>query len=120
MNIMAKMTRSEARAKKHWRTRSNIFGTSSIPRLNVYKSHKHFEAQLIDDDARKTLAHSSTLSLKMTYGGNIESATKVGEAMGEKIAALGIKEVVFDRGGYNYHGKVKAFADAVRSKGVKF
>ena len=117
---MAKMTRSEARKNKHWRTRRNIFGTPEVPRLNIFKSHKHLEAQLIDDTNRKTLVQVSSLKLKMTYGGNIEAATKVGEAMGEAISKLNVEKVVFDRGGYNYHGRVKAFAEAVRAKGVKF
>ena len=117
---MAKMTRTKARRKKHLRIRSKISGTSSVPRLNVFKSHKNIEVQLIDDVAGKTLAFSSTLSLKLPYGGNIESAKKVGLDIAEKILALKIEKIVFDRGGYIYHGRIKALAEIVREKGVKF
>ena len=117
---MAKMTRSQARKKKHLRVRSKISGTATTPRLNVFKSLKNIEVQLIDDAAGKTLAHSSSLALKLPYGGNIEAATKVGADMSEKIKALKINTIVFDRGGYIYHGRIKALAEAVREKGVKF
>ncbi|NQZ65797.1 MAG: 50S ribosomal protein L18 [Mycoplasmatales bacterium] len=117
---MAKMTRTKARRKKHLRVRSKISGTATIPRINVYKSHKNIEVQLIDDVNRKTLAHSSSISMKLPYGGNIESATKVGENFGTKVAALKLEKVVFDRGGYIYHGRVKALAEAIKEKGVKF
>lgn len=114
------MTRTEARKKKHLRVRSKISGTATTPRLNVYKSLKNIEVQLIDDVNGKTLAHSSSISLKLPYGGNIEAATKVGADMGEKIKSLKIESLVFDRGGYVYHGRVKALAEAIREKGVKF
>lgn len=118
---MSKISRSEARIKKHLRTRAKLVnGTSTKPRLNVFKSLQNFEAQLIDDAKGHTLAHSSTISLKLSYGGNVKAAQEVGTAIGKKIVALGIKEIVFDRGGYIYHGRVKAFADAVRAEGVKF
>ena len=117
---MAKLTRSQARKKRHWKVRSKISGTSEIPRLNVFKSLKNIEAQLIDDVKQKTLAHSSSISLKLKNGSNIEAASKVGEDIGEKIKALKIKQVVFDRSGYIYHGRVKALAEATRKKGVKF
>lgn len=117
---MANQSRNEARKAKHLRIRSKISGTASKPRLNVFKSLKNFEAQLIDDVAGKTLVQSSTLKLKIAKGGNIDAAKAVGTTLGEKMSALGIKEVVFDRSGYIYHGRVKAFADAVREKGVKF
>ena len=115
-----KLSRNQARVKKHLRIRSKIAGTADKPRLNVFKSLKNFEAQLIDDRARKTVASASTISLKIEKGGNIEAAKAVGKALGEKIQGLGIKEIVFDRSGYIYHGRVKAFADAVRESGVKF
>ncbi|TDV24233.1 large subunit ribosomal protein L18 [Mycoplasmopsis mustelae] len=116
---MAKLSRNQARKIKHTRARYHLNGSASKPRLNVFKSHQNFYAQLIDDEARVTLASTSTLK-DATYGGNIAAASKLGEVMGEKIKALNIDTVVFDRGGYLYHGRVKAFADAVRSKGVKF
>lgn len=114
------MTRTEARRKKHLRVRSKISGTATTPRVNVYKSHKNIEVQLIDDTIGKTLVHSSSLSMKLPYGGNIEAATKVGEDFGTKVAALKLEKVVFDRGGFVYHGRVKALAEAIRGKGVKF
>lgn len=117
---MANISRNEARKQKHLRIRQTIHGTASKPRLNVFKSLNNFEAQLINDDTNKTIAHFSTLSLKIKKGGNIKAATLVGEAMGDQINKLKIETIVFDRGGYIYHGRVAAFADAVRAKGVKF
>lgn len=117
---MANISRSKARVKKHLRTRGRISGTATKPRLNVFKSNKNIEAQLIDDVNGKTLAQVSSLTLKLENGGNIAAATKVGKEMGAKINALGIKELVFDRSGYIYHGRVKAIAEAVREEGVKF
>ena len=117
---MAKMTRAQARKKKHLRVRSKISGTATTPRLNVFKSLKNIEVQLINDETGKTIAHTSSLSMKLNYGGNIEAATKVGAEMGDKIKALKVETVVFDRGGYLYHGRVKALAEAVREKVVKF
>lgn len=117
---MAKQSRTSARRVKHWRVRSKISGTATTPRLCVFKSHKNIEVQLIDDVARVTLASVSSLTLKMKNGSNIEAATKVGEAMGDKIVSLKIKAIVFDRAGYLYHGRVAAVADSVRAKGVKF
>ncbi|WP_027121275.1 50S ribosomal protein L18 [Mycoplasma leonicaptivi] len=116
---MAKLSRNKARKIKHERARFRIFGTETKPRLNVFKSHQNFYAQLIDDTKRHTLVSVSTLK-DTQYSGNKDAAAKLGTLMGEKIASLGIKEVVFDRGGYIFHGRVKAFAEAVREKGVKF
>ncbi|TQC51397.1 50S ribosomal protein L18 [Mycoplasmopsis mucosicanis] len=118
---MAILSRNQARHKKHLRERQSIIGTSTKPRLCVFKSHQNFYAQLIDDSKGVTLASVSTLS-KGQYHGNIASAQKAGEEMAAKITKLNIAEIVFDRSGYIYHGRVKAFAEAVRSnaKGVKF
>lgn len=116
---MAKLNRTQARKKKHLRIRSKISGTAAKPRLNIFKSHQNIEAQLIDDTKGITLAFASSKDAK-EYGGNIAAATKVGAAMGDAIKKLKIEEVVFDRGGYIYHGRVKALAEAVREKGVKF
>lgn len=118
---MAQLSRNKARKVKHKRLRATqkLYGNAIKPRLNIFKSHQNLYAQLIDDDANKTIAKVTTLEFK-EYSGNITAASKLGELMGDKINALGIKEVIFDRGGYLYHGRVKAFADAVRSKGVKF
>ncbi len=117
---MSKISRNEARKKKHLRIRSKISGTATIPRLNVFKSLKNLEAQAIDDVKGHTIVHVSTLKLKIKKGGNINAAAKVGEAMGIALKKAGIKKVVFDRSGYIYHGRVQAFAEAVRKQGVKF
>lgn len=117
---MATLSRNQARVKKHIRIRSKISGTASVPRVCVFKSLKNFEAQLIDDRAGKTLVQSSTLKLKLANGGNVEAAKQVGDAFADQLLALGVKAIVFDRSGYIYHGRVAAFADALRAKGVKF
>ncbi|QGZ97717.1 50S ribosomal protein L18 [Mycoplasma sp. NEAQ87857] len=116
---MAKLSRNQARKVKHVRLRQHLSGTSTKPRLNVYKSHQNFYAQLIDDTKGITLASVSTLK-DSTYGGNVAAAKELGLLMGDAINKLGIKEVVFDRSGYIFHGRVKAFAESVREKGVKF
>ena len=117
---MAKISRNKARKNKHLRIRSKISGTASIPRLNVFKSLKNFEAQLIDDQSGKTLVQSSTSKLKLKNGGNISAATEVGKDIAKKIKELGIEKIVFDRSGYVYHGRVAACANAIREEGVKF
>lgn len=116
---MAKKTKAQARRKKQLRIRSKISGTASIPRLSVFKSNTNFYAQLINDETGTTILSSSTKILKLK-GNNIENAKSVGKDFGEKAIKAGIKTLVFDRSGYIYHGKVKAFADAVREAGVKF
>lgn len=118
---MATLSRNQARLVKHNRERQHISGTKDKPRLCVFKSHQNFYAQLIDDVQGITLASVSTLE-KGKYNGNIASAAKAGEEMAKKITQLKVKEIVFDRSGYIYHGRVKAFAEAVRAhaKGVKF
>ncbi len=116
---MAK-TLKEKRQLKHLRVRAKISkGTAERPRLNVFKSNTGIYAQIIDDVAGKTIASASTQTLKLK-GNNIENATKVGQAVAKAATAAGINEVVFDRGGYIYHGKVKALADAAREAGLKF
>ena len=112
-------SRNKARMKKHLRIRQNISGTSSVPSLSIYKSHQNFYAQLIDDTKGVTLVSASTINDK-EYSGNVKAAEKLGHEMGKKIKNLNIKEIVFDRSGYIYHGKVKSFAEAVRAEGVKF
>ena len=112
--------RNKARKAKHIKIRKKIIGTAKVPRVNVFKSLRNLEAQLVDDIARKTLAHSSSLSLKLPNGGNISSAKKVGVDFATKIKELKFKKIVFDRSGYIYHGRIKAFAETLREKGVKF
>lgn len=113
-------SRNKKRLSKHLKIRTKISGTKDIPRLSVFKSDRHFEAQLVNDDEGTTMASISSRTMKMKYAGNIDSATLVGTAMGKKIVALKIKKLVFDRSGYIYHGRVAAFADAIRKEGVKF
>ncbi|MCM1298532.1 MAG: 50S ribosomal protein L18 [Firmicutes bacterium] len=109
------------RIKRHKRVRSKISGTSACPRLNVFRSDKHIYAQLIDDAAGVTLCAASTLDKDFSgYGGNAEAAKKVGLALAEKAKAKGIVDVVFDRSGYVYHGRVAALAEGAREGGLNF
>jgi large subunit ribosomal protein L18 len=112
------------RIRRHKRVRKKVFGIPERPRLCVFRSLRHIYAQIIDDTKGHTLLAVSTLSPdvrdKIKYGGNIEAAKVVGKVLGEKAQALGIKKVVFDRGGYKYHGRVKALADAAREAGLEF
>lgn len=119
--MVNKIDANKARLKRHLRVRSKISGTAERPRLNVFRSAKHIYAQLIDDAAATTLVSASTLD-KGFEGptGNKEAAAKVGKLLAEKAAAKGITEVVFDRGGYLYHGRIKELADGAREGGLKF
>ncbi len=109
-------------AKKHRSVRKAIFGTSIRPRLAVHRSNKHIYAQVIDDTKGVTLASASTneKALNISYGGNVEAGTAIGKAIGERAKAAGVETVVFDRGGYLYHGRVAAVADAAREAGLDF
>lgn len=117
---MAKKSRAEVRKAIHRRIRKKVRGTAERPRLAVYRSLKHIYAQIIDDDNGKTLVAASTLEkdLRGDNGGNIEAAVRVGRAIAERALAVGITQVVFDRGGYVYHGRVKALIDASREAGL--
>ncbi|MDD2400772.1 MAG: 50S ribosomal protein L18 [Clostridia bacterium] len=110
--------------KKHLRIRKNINGTTERPRLAVYRSSKHMYAQLIDDTQGTTIVSASTLeaSIKseLEYGGNVGAAYKIGQILAEKALKNGIKEVIFDRGGNTYHGRVKAVAEGAREAGLVF
>lgn len=120
---MVKKTGSNiARKRRHVRVRKKISGTSQCPRLNVYRSLKNIYAQIIDDVKGVTLAQASSLdaSLKESYGGNKDAAKAVGKLIAEKASGLGIKQVVFDRGGYLYHGRVKELAEGAREGGLEF
>ena len=114
--------RKAVRNKKHASVRLKISGTPDCPRLAVFRSAKHIYAQIIDDVAGTTLTAASTqdASLKENYGGNIEAAATVGKLIAEKALEKGIKQVVFDRGGLLYHGRVKALADSARAAGLEF
>ena len=110
-----------ARLKRHARVRKNISGTAERPRLNVYRSLNHIYAQIIDDVNGVTLVAASSMDKDFTeYGGNCEAAKAVGNAVAKKALEKGIKAVVFDRGGYLYHGRVAALAEGAREGGLEF
>ena len=110
-----------ARKKRHVRVRGKISGTAECPRLNVYRSLTNIYAQLIDDVAGVTLAQASSVEKDFAqYGGNVEAAKAVGKKLAERATEKGIKECVFDRGGYVYHGRVQALADGAREGGLEF
>lgn len=122
--MIKKPSRAKARVKRHYRIRNKVNGTAAQPRLAVFRSNKHIYAQIIDDDAQTTLAAASTMesdiASKVAHTSTVEAAKVVGEAVAKKALAQGIQAVVFDRGGYVYHGKVKALADAAREAGLQF
>ena len=118
--MVKKANRKAIREKKHSRIRNRISGTAQCPRLAVYRSNKHIYAQIIDDEKGVTLVSASSLELKETYGGNKEAAKEVGKLVAQKATEAGITEVVFDRGGYIYMGKVAALAEAARKAGLEF
>lgn len=117
---MANLRRAEIRNAIHTRIRRKLRGTTARPRLAVYRSLNHIYAQLIDDEKAQTIASASTTekSLGLKTGGNIEAAKKIGQAIAERALAAGVSTVVFDRGGYLYHGRVKALTDAARAAGL--
>ncbi len=118
---MATLSVREARVRRHRRVRKTVVGTAERPRLAVFRSNSGIEAQLIDDLEGKTLAAASALHLKRSFKGNkTAQAAEVGKAAAEAAKKAGIESVVFDRGGYLYHGRVKALADAAREGGLKF
>jgi large subunit ribosomal protein L18 len=121
-SMYKKIDRKAIRAKKHYRVRRYISGTAQRPRLAVYRSNKHIYAQLIDDVAAVTLTAASTLdaSQKGESGSNKEAAKKVGQLLAERAIAKGLKQVVFDRGGLIYHGRVTACAEGAREGGLEF
>ena len=118
--MINKVDRNAERLRRHCRVRAKVSGTSEAPRLCVYRSNKNIEVQVIDDTKGVTLASSSSESLKISNGNNIEGAKLVGADIAKKCLALGIENVVFDRGGYIYHGRVAAVAEAARENGLKF
>ena len=119
--MVSKKDSNKARLQRHKRVRAKISGTAERPRLDVYRSAKNIYAQVIDDVAGVTLVSASTAEKDFTeYGGNIAAATAVGKLVAERAKAKGIETVVFDRGGYLYHGRVKALAEGAREGGLKF
>lgn len=117
--MINKNIKREARIRRHARVRKTVSGTKEMPRLNVFRSNKAIYAQVIDDEAGKTLVSSSSLELKIKNGGNIEAAKAVGTDIAAKCKKAKISKVVFDRGGYLYHGRVAALADAAREAGLE-
>lgn len=119
--MLLKADKNKARQKRHLRVRKNISGTAQKPRLNVFRSLSNIYAQIIDDVNGVTLVAASSKDKDFTtYGGNIEAAKAVGAAVAKRAVEKGITEVVFDRGGYIYHGRVAALAEAAREAGLKF
>lgn len=120
--MIKKVDRNKARESRHERVRERVQGTSNVPRLNVFRSNSNIFAQIIDDEASKTLVSASSIDkeLKLENGGNVEAAEKVGELLAKRAKKAKISKVVFDRGGYLYHGRVKALADAARENGLEF
>ena len=118
------LSKEQLRKKRHRRVRKTIYGTAEKPRLNVFRSLGNIYAQVIDDDAGNTICAASTLDSEIKSaaksGGNIEAAKLVGKLVGRRAVEKGISAVVFDRGGYKYHGQVKALADASREAGLEF
>ncbi len=118
--MIKKVSRNEVRKRRHERVRNKISGTPERPRLCVFRSNKHIHAQIIDDVNGVTLVSCSSVELKLDNGSNIEAAKTVGTEIAKRAIDKNIEEVVFDRGGYVYHGRVQALADSAREAGLKF
>lgn len=118
--MLKKISKNETRQRRHARLRKKISGTSTCPRLNVFRSNAHIHCQIIDDTKGTTLVSCSSVELKLANGGNIEAAKQIGAEIAKRALAKEIDTVVFDRGGYLYHGRVKALAEAAREAGLKF
>ena len=122
--MLQKPDKNKSRQKRHFRVRKNLSGTQQRPRLNVFRSLNHIYAQIINDEMGTTLVSASTMdkevSATLNYGGNINAAQVVGKLVAERAVAKGINKVVFDRGGYLYHGRVAALAAAAREAGLEF
>ncbi len=118
--MIPQISKNDVRQRVHKRIREKLSGTAARPRLNVYRSLNHIYAQLIDDMEGKTIVSASTREAKIKTGGNLAAAKEVGKQLAEKAKAKGVSKVVFDRGGYLYHGRIRALADAAREAGLKF
>ena len=119
---MTTKQKQRLRVRRHRRVRKRVTGTADRPRLAVFRSNKHISAQVIDDVSGRTLASASSVEkdLKSAAGGNRDAASKVGQLLGERAKAAGVSKVVFDRGGFLYHGRVAAVAEAARAAGLEF
>ena len=118
--MLKKVAKNDERIRRHIRVRTKISGTPERPRLNVFRSNSHIHFQIIDDVNGTTLVACSSVDMKLENGGNIEAAKTVGTELAKRALAKNITEVVFDRGGYVYHGRVQALAEAAREAGLKF
>lgn len=118
--MITKPDKNKVRKKRHYRVRSKVSGTAECPRLNVFRSNKNIYAQVIDDVAGVTLASASSLEKEVTDGNKTDIASSVGALVAKRATEKGVKEVKFDRGGYLYHGRVAALADAARENGLDF
>jgi len=118
--MLKKESRNDNRLRRHARVRRKISGTPDCPRLDVFRSNANIQAQIIDDSKGMTLVAADSVAMKLDNGGNVEAAKKVGEQIAKLALAKNIKKVVFDRGGYIYHGRVKALAEAARAAGLEF
>lgn len=119
--MIKKVSKNDARKVRHERVTNKVFGTSECPRLCVFRSNTNIYAQIIDDEKGSTLVSASSLDKELKLDKlNVEAAAKVGESLAKKAKKAGIKCVVFDRGGYMYHGRVKALAEAARENGLEF
>ena len=120
--MINKVSRNEVRKARHARIRENVVGTAVAPRLNVFRSNQNIFAQIIDDEKGVTLVSASSIDkeLKLENGGNVEAAKEVGALLAKRAKEAKITKVTFDRGGYQYHGRVKALADAARENGLEF
>lgn len=118
--MLKKVSKNAERQRRHARVRTKVSGTADRPRLNVFRSNSHISAQLIDDVNGVTLISANSVELKLENGGNIAAATLVGTEVAQRALKANITNVVFDRGGYLYHGRVKALADAAREAGLVF
>jgi large subunit ribosomal protein L18 len=116
--MITQTKRNEIRQRIHERIRRKLAGTTERPRLNVYRSLNHIYAQVVDDQTGTTLVSASTIKLKS--GGNVAAAKEIGKTIAQLAVEKGVKKVVFDRGGYLYHGRIKALADAAREAGLEF
>jgi large subunit ribosomal protein L18 len=117
---MSTLTVRKARERRHKRVRTKVFGSADRPRLVVFRSNRGIEAQLVDDLEARTLAAATWLQLKRFKGNKTEQAAEVGKLLAQRAKEAGIETVVFDRGGYLYHGRVKALAEAAREGGLRF
>ena len=117
---MSQLTTRDRRARRHKRVRKDVFGTAERPRLVVFRSNRGIAAQLVDDAAGKTLAAASSSNVRATKGTKTDQAAAVGKLLADNAKSAGVKAVIFDRGGYLYHGRVKALAEAAREGGLEF